>query len=295
MADEVKLVTFAGETVTPTYDAIMQELYTNGGGIITGATVTIKDANTLHIADGYAAICGREVKIFASDIPVALSSSGTLNGRLYLHMDLSQPTNPLTLLTEVAASLTPVQQDANVNTTNGIYEINLATFSVGTSTISNLVSVAPTIKNINARTLQTVNDCALSTDPQDIAGAAALKQLANYNIRKLWQNPDATQAYGTADINLSSSDYDLLFCLFKRAKNTTTIVSAVTSRGMSIYANAVETTSGTSVTVYQRALTYVDDTKYNVSAAISQTSGSSRATNNDLLIPYKIYGVKISS
>lgn len=177
MADEVKLVTFAGETVTPTYDAIMQELYTNGGGIITGATVTIKDANTLHIADGYAAICGREVKIFASDIPVALSSSGTLNGRLYLHMDLSQPTNPLTLLTEVAASLTPVQQDANVNTTNGIYEINLATFSVGTSTISNLVSVAPTIKNINARTLQTVNDCDLSTDLQDIAGAAALSEL----------------------------------------------------------------------------------------------------------------------
>ena len=177
MADEVKLVTFAGETVTPTYDAIMQELYTNGGGIITGATVTIKDANTLHIADGYAAICGREVKIFASDIPVTLSSSGTLNGRLYLHMDLSQPTNPLTLLTEVAASLTPVQQDANVNTTNGVYEINLATFSVGTSAISNLVSVAPTIKNINARTLQTVNDCVLSTDPQDIAGAAAVSAL----------------------------------------------------------------------------------------------------------------------
>lgn len=177
MADEVKLVTFAGETVTPTYDAIMQELYTNGGGIITGATVTIKDANTLHIADGYAAICGREVKIFASDIPVTLSSSGTLNGRLYLHMDLSQPTNPLTLLTEVAASLTPVQQDANVNTTNGIYEINLATFSVGTSAISNLVSVAPTIKNINARTLQTVNDCVLSTDPQDIAGAAVVSAL----------------------------------------------------------------------------------------------------------------------
>lgn len=200
MADEVKLVTFARETVTPTYDAIMQELYTNGGGIITGATVTIKDANTLHIADGYAAICGREVKIFASDIPVTLSSSGTLNGRLYLHMDLSQPTNPLTLLTEVAASLTPVQQDANVNTTNGIYEINLATFSVGTSTISNLVSVAPTIKNINARTLQTVNDCVLSTDPQDIAGAAAVSALNSNKV-----GYDTLAPYSSADvINISS-------------------------------------------------------------------------------------------
>lgn len=203
MADEVKLVTFAGETVTPTYDAIMQELYTNGGGIITGATVTIKDANTLHIADGYAAICGREVKIFASDIPVTLSSSGTLNGRLYLHMDLSQPTNPLTLLTEVAASLTPVQQDANVNTTNGIYEINLATFSVGTSTISNLVSVAPTIKNINARTLQTVNDCVLSTDPQDIAGAAVVSAL---NSNKANQIITETQ-WATSSISIAAGTY----------------------------------------------------------------------------------------
>ena len=231
MADEVKLVTFAGETVTPTYDAIMQELYTNGGGIITGATVTIKDANTLHIADGYAAICGREVKIFASDIPVALSSSGTLNGRLYLHMDLSQPTNPLTLLTEVAASLTPVQQDANVNTTNGIYEINLATFSVGTSTISNLVSVAPTIKNINARTLQTVNDCDLSTDLQDIAGAAALSEL-NSNLTNLIKNKGITSASFNISANSTAtasftftpdSGYKPLFVLMAAASTSAVI------------------------------------------------------------------------
>lgn len=177
MSDEVKLLTYTAETISPVYDGILQELFTSGGGVITGGVVTIKDANTLHISDGYGALCGREFKIFASDIPVTLSSSGTLNGRLYLHMDLSQLTNPLQLLVETGASLTPVQQDSNVNTTNGVYEINLATFSVGTSTISNLVSVAPTLKTLREKTLQSVNDCGLSTDANDIAGAAALSEL----------------------------------------------------------------------------------------------------------------------
>ena len=50
---------------------------------------------------------------------------------------------PITLLVETGSTLTPVQQDANVSTTNGIYEVNLATFTVGTSAISNLQDVAP--------------------------------------------------------------------------------------------------------------------------------------------------------
>ncbi|MEE1356076.1 MAG: hypothetical protein UHG68_00770, partial [Clostridia bacterium] len=143
MANEVELITFANKTVSPVYDAIIQELYTDGGGVITGCTVTIKDANHLHITEGYGVLCGREFKIVASDIPVQLSSSGNLNGRLYLHMDLSLATDPITLLVETGATLTPVQQDANVNTTNGVYEVNLATFDVGTSAISNLQDVAP--------------------------------------------------------------------------------------------------------------------------------------------------------
>jgi hypothetical protein len=148
MADEVKLITFAGETVSPLYDGLMQELYTGGGGIITGAVVTIKDASTLHITGGYGALCGREFEIFASDIPVTLSSSGTLKGRLYLHMDLAQSGAPIELLVEVASSLTPVVQDSDVNTTNGVYEVNIATFDVGTSAISNLVDVSPKLSKI---------------------------------------------------------------------------------------------------------------------------------------------------
>ena len=156
MANEIVLKTFAASTIAPVDDAVIQEVYTGDGGIISGATVTIKDANTLHITGGYGAICGREFQIFASDIPVVLSSSGNLNGRLYIHMDLSQSTNPIQLLTEVAASLTPCVQDADVNLTNGIFEINLATFTVGTSAISGLADVAPKLVGIESSDLTSI-------------------------------------------------------------------------------------------------------------------------------------------
>ena len=156
MADEIVLKTFAASTIAPVDDAVIQEVYTGDGGIISGATVTIKDANTLHITGGYGALCGREFQIFASDIPVVLSSSGNLNGRLYVHMDLSQSTNPIQLLTEVAASLTPCVQDADVNLTNGIFEINLATFTVGTSAISGLADVAPKLVGIESSDLTSI-------------------------------------------------------------------------------------------------------------------------------------------
>lgn len=171
------LITYADGVVTPFLDGIMQELYTSGGGIITGGTITISGASTLHITQAHGALCGREFSIDDGDYSVQLSSSGTKLGRIYLHMDLSNTANPLEVLIETGSSLTPVQQDADVNETNGVYEINLATFDVDESTISNLASVAPTIKTLAERTLQTVSDCVNSTDPQDIAGAAAVSML----------------------------------------------------------------------------------------------------------------------
>ena len=182
MADEVKLITFAGETVSPLYDGLIQELYTGGGGIITGAVVTIKDASNLHITGGYGALCGREFEIFASDIPVTLSSSGTLKGRLYLHMDLAQSGAPIELLVEVASSLTPVVQDNDVNTTNGVYEVNLATFDVGTSAISNLVDVSPKLSKIPDQ-INSLNSAIADMLTLDYANQVELKDTLNQTGR----------------------------------------------------------------------------------------------------------------
>lgn len=61
-------------------------------------------------------------------------------------MDLSDTDEPIKLMVETAGTLTPVIQEQNVNINYGVYEINLATFVVDTSTISDLTNVAPYIQ-----------------------------------------------------------------------------------------------------------------------------------------------------
>ena len=141
----INLVTFYNSTVTPQDDALIYENALPGSGMIYGGNVTIKNANTLHVTAGHGALCGRKFTIEETDVPVQLTSSGTLNGRLYIHMDLSNVDEPITLEVERASILTPPVQQSNVNITDGIFEINLATFQISTSTISNLVYVAPFI------------------------------------------------------------------------------------------------------------------------------------------------------
>lgn len=141
----INLVTFASQTVTPQDDALIYETALQESGMIYGGAVTIKSANVLRVAAGHGALCGRKFTIEATDVNVPLTASGSLKGRIYIHMDLSDTGEPISFQVETANSLTPVIQQANVNINSGVYEINLATFDVDTSTISNLVNVAPYI------------------------------------------------------------------------------------------------------------------------------------------------------
>lgn len=152
----ISLVTFAAKTVTPQDDALVYESALGSGGIIYGAEVTIKNANTLHVNAGHGVICGRKFTVYDADIPVALSSSGTLLGRLYIHLDLSNASDPIELLTETGQTLSPLEQDENVNIVNGIFDINIATFTVSTSTIGDLRNVYPKVSYANSGSLITI-------------------------------------------------------------------------------------------------------------------------------------------
>lgn len=143
----INLVTYANQSVTPQDDALLYQTAIIKSGIIYGCEVTIKDSTTLHITAGHGVICGRKFSVTAQDVVVSLSGSGDKQGRLYIHMDLSNASTPIQFLTQVANTLTPVVQESDANITNGIYEFNLATFDVGTSTISNLVDVTPFADN----------------------------------------------------------------------------------------------------------------------------------------------------
>lgn len=160
----INLVTYAAQTVTPQDDALIYETALLGNGLIYGAEVTIKNANTLHIAAGHGALCGRKFTIEATDIPVALTSSGSLDGRVYIHMDLSDVDEPISFMVETDSTLTPVIQNANVNINNGVYEINLATFTVDTSTLDNLVNCAPYARKVLTATLTAGQTSVTFTD-----------------------------------------------------------------------------------------------------------------------------------
>ncbi len=177
----INLVTYAAQTVTPQDDALIYEKALQESGMIYGGTVTIKNANVLHVAEGHGALCGRKFTIEETDVTVPLTASGSLLGRLYIHMDLADSGEPISFQVETANSLTPVVQQSDVNINNGVYEINIATFTVDTSTISNLVNVAPFISiapdsGFNAQSNNPVMNKVITKalgDPETIGGSAS--------------------------------------------------------------------------------------------------------------------------
>lgn len=143
MADLIKLVTWNEQNVAPVDDAVVYETAIPESGIIYGATITAKNESTLHISAGHGIVCGRKFTVYEGDIPIELSPSGTLNGRVYLHLDLSNASEPIQILVERAQSLQPPVKDENVNIIDGVYEFNMATFTVNMITVSNIENVSP--------------------------------------------------------------------------------------------------------------------------------------------------------
>lgn len=245
----IKLVTFAAQTVTPQDDALIYETALQESGMIYGGVVTIKNANVLHVDAGHGALCGRKFTIEATDVPVPLTASGSLQGRIYIHMDLSDTGEPISFQVETASSLTPVIQQADVNINSGIYEINLATFIVDTSTISNLVNVAPFIdiepdSGFNAQSNNPVQNKVITKAvgvPETIGGLASQE----YNIGDTLVatdgqfydviahiSPNATIVLN-GNVTLGGNIVDLINSLSSQISNLFLIESKVTSMAFS--------------------------------------------------------------
>ena len=334
MADEIRLVTFEGQNVAPINDALMWETAIGDSGVIYGCETTLKDASTLHIETGYGVVCGRHFQIFESDIPVTLSPGGDLLGRLYVHMDLSDASEPIQLLVETAASLTPVEQDDNVNITNGVWEFNLATFDLNALTISNLVNVFPTVagggSNLIAGTETGPNASEAYVAGQYIIWASRLWEVIdaiavgdqfvigsnlsatnttvgseltkiNDSINKktemklLWENPNPTTAMADgAEINLSesSSNYDLLKFMYFRCRGENDIMSqdAISGYG-TVLIDPEPSSYGASCR--SRGLAYTNSTRFRSGGGYISYGSSAVTSNNDVCIPFKIYGIKL--
>ena len=149
----IQLHTVDNGIVNAINDAKYYEKLTNSAcGMVEGGVVTIVSANTLHITSGWGIILGRLFTINAEDINVEVSASGTVNGRLKLVIDLSNPDTPISFASEARSSLPALTQE-DLNNGGYVYEFALATYDIDELNATNIVSNTP----INIAPLQSVS------------------------------------------------------------------------------------------------------------------------------------------
>lgn len=143
------LITFNGSTVTPLFDALIQELFSpEPKGIIYGCEVTAPSATTLRVAGGYGIAYGREFQILTQTLSVTLPASGTQNGRAYVKIDLSDTDTPCTVIADTGGALPA--DTANFNITNGVAYVPLATYTLTYSAITNLTDARNVLESTGA-------------------------------------------------------------------------------------------------------------------------------------------------
>lgn len=133
----IDLITYDQKMVTPKDDALIHQ-FGISNGVLYGCEVTLANSNTLHITGGQGVIYGRQWEIAEGDITVTLPASGSLKGRLYVKIDLSNTTNPIELLVQTAVTLPDLTDDDQINVDNSVSELEICTFDVSSLTISNL-------------------------------------------------------------------------------------------------------------------------------------------------------------
>lgn len=143
----IVLKTFKGGNISPLNDAIMWQTAIPGAGIFKGCEVTAARGNILHISQGYGIIKGRFFEMYENEQTVQLAETGhTLQGRVYLHMDLSNADEPIKIIAETGESFSTLLMDTNVNYNNSSYDLQLATFKVDAAGIVDLTQVFPSVQ-----------------------------------------------------------------------------------------------------------------------------------------------------
>lgn len=146
----INLITYSGSLVTPQCDALMNDAELNNNGMFFGGEVSPAAGNTdtLQINHGFGVIYGREFEILAQSITVQLATSGTLFGRVYIELDLNNQTTPIALKVYEGTSLPELVDNPNINQASGLTQMEIATFTVDTSTVSNVINTVSQVTRV---------------------------------------------------------------------------------------------------------------------------------------------------
>lgn len=171
----INLITWAGQTVTPKSDAIIQDACAGRSGILYGCGVTAS-GNALTVSAGYGVIKGRLFEVTQTAVTVTLPSSGTQAGTLIIRLDLANTAEPIEIAVETG-SYTP-EQDEDANFDSGVYEMVLATFSITSSGISDLEVAETKVPYNRTPVYQTLADMGLSGNTTSLS---AIRTSMAYN------------------------------------------------------------------------------------------------------------------
>lgn len=254
----VTLHTFDGGTVNAINDALLYDFIIGKNGIVTGATVTSASALLLHIDSGWGVIKGRIFSIEDETISATPSTSGTMQGRLILQIDITNTTNPITFVTQAAATLPALQQE-NINGNGTIYQLPIATYDVNEVAVSNLQAAAPIISN------------------------GLKKEL-------LWSNANTSVPFNDQLIYINASEYSTLIIVMRQDTAHDFFYNFYISTNHGIR-NVLSSTSYTDFKIISRDVSVYSD-NLNFSTGYKASTYGTYAETNDVLIPYKIYGVK---
>lgn len=145
----IELNMYQGHMMTAKDDAVVYEPMLGGNGILYGCELTYLGANQVHINAGDGVIKGRKFTVLEETLNVILPETDGLAGRIYIRMDLADTNEPIKILSVCAAATLPdLEQDEECNHNNGVYEIELATYTGNRSSISDLKS---TYLNVSSR------------------------------------------------------------------------------------------------------------------------------------------------
>lgn len=173
----ITLITYNGQTVSPQADAILHDSVQKNG-IFRGCEVTYTGSNGLHVSAGFGIIKGRQFEVSDTDLGLSMPKSGTVRGRVYIHMDLGAE-EPVKILTATAAVLPALVTDEDCNYTQGIYDMELATFTATVAAIESVVQTSKMIPSSGASGSQreiTLAASGWSSETVTIDGTAYYKQ-----------------------------------------------------------------------------------------------------------------------
>lgn len=120
-----------------------------------------------------------------------------------------------------------------------------------------------------------------------ISDIPAKWQMTNSLMQTLWENANPTQEISqTANITLSSSDYDILEIYYIQATSSTSLMYS--NKILKACSTRMRISTTDSANIY-RGMTYLSDTSYRIDLPYSDAS---LPNINSLVIPVKIIGYK---